>query len=792
MKLTIASRGSQLALRQAEWVRARLEAAGHECRIEIVKTTGDRLAGAALAELGGASGGKGLFTKEIEEALLDGRADVAVHSMKDLPTSLPEGLAVAAVPEREDARDAMLGRTIAQLETGAVIGASSPRRAAQLRRLRNDLRIEPIRGNVDTRLRKLEDGQYAAIVLAVAGLKRLGWEGRIAQILPVESMCPAVGQGALAVETRAQGAAHEVCAALDCAEAHAAVTAERAVLRALGGGCQVPIGAYGGVLGGELRVSALVIAPDGSECVRGEISGGAVDAEELGARLGADLLTRGRRRAARTYMSKVYLVGAGPGDPSLITVKGRRLLERADAVLYDHLASDALLELAPAHAERVYVGKKKAAHAFSQEEICAMLIERARRGWNVVRLKGGDPFIFGRGGEEAEALADAGIAFEVVPGVSTPLGIAAYTGVPLTHREHTSAVTFVTGHAVGEIDWDRVGMSETLVIFMGLTTFAQIASELIARGRSPATPAMAVRWATRADQQTLAGTLATLPGMIEAGRMRPPATIIVGEVVRLREKLDWFERLPLFSRRIVVTRAREQAGELSAKLRELGAEAVELPAIEIRPAFDPAPLNAAIFRLDTYDWLIFTSVNGVKFFVEQLRQSPFDWRRLRARICAIGPATRAAVESLHLKVDLMGEEYVAEGLLAAFEGRDLAGARVLLPRAAVARDLVPQELGRRGAEVDVVEAYRTVAPAGLAQRAREIFGAGNPPDWVTFTSSSTVHNLLEAVGADALRGVKVASIGPVTTETARAAGLTVTAEAREYTVDGLVAALLGA
>ncbi len=489
-------------------------------------------------------------------------------------------------------------------------------------------------------------------------------------------------------------------------------------------------------------------------------------------------------------MNKVYLVGAGPGDPQLITVKGRRLLEQADSILFDHLANEALLDLAPPQAERVYVGKKKAAHALSQEEICAMLIERARRGWNVVRLKGGDPFIFGRGGEEAEALADAGIPFEVVPGVTTPLGIAAYTGVPLTHRDHTSAVTFVTGHAVEQIDWDKVGMSETLVIFMGLTTFPQIARELMGRGRAPETPAMAVRWATRPDQETVVGTLATLAGQIDERRMKPPATIVVGEVVRLRQKLDWYERLPLFGNRIVVTRAREQADGLSSKLAVLGAETVEFPAIEIRGAADPAPLDNAIARLDSYHWLIFTSANGVRFFTARLAQSPYDWRNLRARICAIGPATRAAVEALHLKVDLMGKEYVAESLLEAFAPHDLKDRRILLPRAAIARDVIPSELARRGALVDVVEAYCTVAPDDLATRAREIFHAPRKPDWVTFTSSSTVQNLVAAVGADALRGVQVASIGPITSGTARDLGVEVTAEAREFTAEGLVAAIL--
>lgn len=489
-------------------------------------------------------------------------------------------------------------------------------------------------------------------------------------------------------------------------------------------------------------------------------------------------------------MSKVYLVGAGPGDPELITIKGRRILEQADAVLYDHLAPQELLELAPPHAERIYVGKKRAAQAVPQEEICRMMIERARRGLTVVRLKGGDPFIFGRGGEEAEALADAGIPFEIVPGVTAPLGLASYAGVPLTHREHTSAVTFVTGHDVSRIDWDRVGLSETLVIYMGLTTFPQIAAELIARGRSPETPAIAVRWATRRDQQTLVGTLGTLPGLIEKHGMKPPATIIVGEVVRLREKLNWYERLPLFGSRVVVTRAREQAAELSSRLGALGADVIELPAIEIRPAQDYGPLDRALACLSSYDWLIFTSANGVRFFLERLDASPWDLRALKARLCAIGPATRQALEALHLKVDLMPDQYVAESLVNAFASEDLAGKRILLPRAAVARDLVPAELRRRGAHVDVVEAYRTEPPANLAERARGVFSASPKPQWITFTSSSTVKNFVEAAGVASLEGVRVATIGPVTSATARRYGLKVAAEASPYTVDGLVSAIL--
>jgi uroporphyrinogen III methyltransferase/synthase len=489
-------------------------------------------------------------------------------------------------------------------------------------------------------------------------------------------------------------------------------------------------------------------------------------------------------------MKPVYIVGAGPGDPGLITCKGREVLAHADAVLHDHLANEVLLTLAPVHAELIYVGKKKSVHAFTQDEICRMMIERAQRGLSVVRLKGGDPFIFGRGGEEAEALADAGIPFEVVPGVTSPLGIAAYTGIPLTHRGHSSVVTFVTGHDVAGVDWSRVGQAETLVIFMGLTMFDQIAREIMARGRSPETPAIVVRWGTRPDQETIAGTLATLPGQIHERGLKPPATIIVGEVVRLREKLNWFEKLPLFGHRVVVTRAREQSDALSAKLRALGANAIELPTIEIVPAADYAPLDRAIAELDQYDWLIFTSVNGVRYFVDRLDRSGHDLRALRARICAIGEATKHAIEELHLKVDLIGEEFVAESLVEAFEKLDVTGKRVLLPRAAVARDLLPRRLGERGARVDVVEAYRTAVPECAALLEREIFDGPHRPQWITFTSSSTVQNFVQIAGAKVLEGVQVASIGPVTTASAKKLGIEVTVEASPHTTDGIVTAIL--
>jgi len=486
----------------------------------------------------------------------------------------------------------------------------------------------------------------------------------------------------------------------------------------------------------------------------------------------------------------IYLVGAGPGDPGLLTLKGRDALQQADCILYDNLANTALLQHARPNAERIYVGKKKSDHPVTQDEICRLLVEKGREGKCVVRLKGGDPFIFGRGGEEAEALVDAGLPFEVVPGVTTPLGIAAYCGVPLTHREHTSAVTFVTGHSVDAIDWGKIGHSETLVLFMGLTHVRQIASELIAKGKDPATPAMAVRWATRPDQQTICGTLAGIADLTAAAQMKPPVTFIIGEVVRLRDRLNWYEKLPLFGRRIVVTRAKDQAPELTAKLHALGADVAELPVIAIVPPADPEPLDAALARLADYDWLIFTSVNGVRYFLDRLDASPYDLRSLRAKLCAIGPATRKALEALHLKVDLMPNEYVAESLVEAFAPYELKGHRILLPRAAVARDVVPVELTARGAQVDVVEAYRTVVPNDSAALVEEVFA--QRVDWITFTSSSTVKNFLALAGPERLRQTKIASIGPVTSATARMRGLEVSVEAREHTMDGLIDSIVTA
>ncbi len=477
--------------------------------------------------------------------------------------------------------------------------------------------------------------------------------------------------------------------------------------------------------------------------------------------------------------------------PDLITIRGLELIRTADVILYDNLASPGLLKYAKPGAQKLYVGKKRALHFLRQPDINRLLVKKAQQGLAVVRLKGGDPYIFGRGGEEAEALLDAGIEFEVVPGVTSASGAAAYVGVPLTHRSKTSAVTFVTGHEADHIDWNRLGHTETLVIFMGLTSFGSIAELLLAAGRAPETPAMAVRWATFSRQQTIVGRLDDLAQKIADAEMKPPALIVVGEVVGFRDRLDWFERLPLFGQRILITRPEGQSAGFAARLRRLGADPVELPTIEIQPPEDDyAVLDAAIDRLDRYDWLIFTSQNGVDRFMERLDASSRDLRAIRGRVAAIGPATAERLHELHLKVDVLPERFVAEGLLDALAGEDLTGKKILIPRAAQARDILPKVLAGRGAEIEVAPAYQTVEPEGASESLRLLFQGDNRPDWAVCTSSSTVTNLVRMTGAETLAGVRICSIGPITSATARDNGLTVAAEADPHTMEGVLAALL--
>ena len=500
----------------------------------------------------------------------------------------------------------------------------------------------------------------------------------------------------------------------------------------------------------------------------------------------------------------VYLVGAGPGDPGCLTLRGRECLSRADVVVYDYLANPELLRFAPERAERVFAGKHGAGpHLLEQDAINALLVSAARSGKTVVRLKGGDPLVFGRGGEEVEALAAASLRFEIVPGVTSALAVPAYAGIPVTHRDWVSGLTVLTGHeAPGKrtprVRWDLVATAgNTIVLLMGVTQLRANLGALLAAGLDPDTPAAAIRWGSTPRQRVLRGSAATLATLVEEGRLRPPVTVVIGEVVRLRDTMEWLERRPLFGRRVLVTRTREQAGVLVARLAEAGAEVIECPAIRLADPPSFAPLDEALARVAGYDWIVLTSANGVERLIARLDHLGLDARALhRARLAAIGPETARALARHHLRADLVPDDFRAEGLLDVLGAAGVAGQRFLLPRAAGARAILPERLRAAGAEVDEVVTYRSEMPEESVEILRRALDEA-PLDVLTFTSSSTVTSftaLLDRAdptsGRARIAGAQVACIGPITAATAAEQGLRVDVVPARYTIPDMVEALI--
>ena len=476
----------------------------------------------------------------------------------------------------------------------------------------------------------------------------------------------------------------------------------------------------------------------------------------------------------------VYLVGAGPGDEGLITLKGLECIKKADVIVYDNLVNDELLSYAKSNAEIIYVGKKINQHTLPQEKINELLVQKARENKIVVRLKGGDPFVFGRGGEEAIVLKENNILFEIVPGISSSIAALAYAGIPITHRAISTSFHVITGHEDPTKEEESVNyellakLSGTLVFLMGLNNLSKITSQLLKYGKTPSTPVAVISKGTTPHQKVAIGTLENIKQNIDG--ITHPAIIAVGEVINLREHINWFEKKPLFRRKILVTRARHQASILSHRIKELGGLAVEFPTIEIKP------LDFELQGLNSYDWIIFTSVNGVETFFEKID----DVRSIgNAKICAIGEATKQAVEKYHLKVDITPTEYVAEALIEELKPLIKNGDKILIPRADVAREILPQQLQELGAEVTVLPLYKTTLPNKSADELREIL---QDIDTITFASSSTVKNFVEILGKENLNLIdnkKIACIGPITAETAKEFGLIVNVMPDEYTIERL-------
>ena len=496
----------------------------------------------------------------------------------------------------------------------------------------------------------------------------------------------------------------------------------------------------------------------------------------------------------------VYLVGAGPGDYRLISLKAVDCLKQAEVVVYDRLADDRILQWAPDDAEYIYVGKASSNHTMKQEDINQLLVDKAKEGKCVVRLKGGDPFVFGRGGEEGLLLQENGLPFEIVPGITSAISVPAYAGIPVTHRAVATSFAVVTGHedptkGKSNMRWEHLATGvDTLVFLMGVANLPHITAKLIENGRPADTPAAVIRWGTKPEQRVLMTTVGTAAEDVAKANLKPPAIFIVGDVVNLREKLQWFDEPkthPLFGKTVLVTRARSQASKLTARLEQLGAKVIETPAIRIEaPADDYAAIDGAMDRLSDYQWLIFTSTNGVEHFFARLLKAGKDARALGyAKVAAIGSATAEKLKGYGIIADVVPQEFRAEGVLEALKGKLPPHAKILIPRAQEAREILPEKLREQGAVVDVAPVYQTVA-ADVDGEALKAQLKNGEIDLVTFTSSSTVKNLIRIVGsAEALAGVKTAAIGPVTAETAKTNGIEPDIVANEYTIDGLVEAI---
>lgn len=790
MKIRIGTRGSVLARVQTEWVARQLEDAlpGLETECVIIKTLGDRILDVALDKIGD----KGLFVKELESALLDGSVDLAVHSLKDMPTEATPGLCFSDTPLREDPRDALILRAdydrLEDLPPGAVLGTGSKRRKYQLLALRPDLKIVDIRGNIETRMGKIETENLHGVVLAAAGLHRAGHQARITCYMDPEAFIPAAGQGALALQYRDGDArVQEILACIVHPDSCAPVIAERSFLAATHGGCHAPVGAYAQCADGQLTLTGLFGTDDGRLLIKRTCTGPADAPEQLGHRLAEQILNE-----VQTRTGKVFLVGAGPGDAGLMTLKGKALLEQAQVLVYDRLGTREMMHWVPEDCERIYVGKESSNHALSQDGINRLLIEKAREGKRVVRLKGGDPYVFGRGSEEGLELHQAGIPFEEVPGITSAIAGLAYAGIPATHRGMATSFHVFTAHMKedeGRQDWPVIARLEgTLIFLMGRAALPEIGRQLIAHGKTPDTPCGIVQWGTTSRQRTVTGTLATLEALAEAHGIGSPCLIVVGPVVTLRDQLSFFENRPLFGCRGLVTRARTQSSRLTAQLEAQGAEVLEIPAIRIVSQEQDA-LIAAVEEIKQYSWLVFTSVNGVELFFKTFMDRYKDVRPLgHIRIAVIGEGTAQALEAYGLQADVMPETYVAESLAEALCAWVVPEDRILMPRAQEARMVLKERLSDR-CSVHEIPIYRTEQET-LSEDAREMLLA-SPPSFITFASSSTVRHFVRMAGPEVLQAcqnTKMISIGPVTSDTMRELGLTVHQEASPHTIPGLVAA----
>ena len=748
-----------------------------------------------------AFGSKGAFTKELEGAMMDGRIDLAVHSAKDLPVELPEGLTVGAVLKRGDSRDVWvsLRKEFSEIEAcrgKVIVGTGSLRRALQIRQMCNGVEIRDIRGNVPTRLKKLSEELFDGIILAAAGLKRLGYlsdacdetgcfeaeeQTFFYEILSKEQFLPAAGQGIIALETR-QKDCEDCMQAIHDEDTWQMFLTERSFLRAIGGGCNEAAA----VDGQKVSVRARY-AGDGLHMKEKTVTGTRCGNIEEDRKLAVSL---GEQIAARLQRGKVYLIGAGPGDTGLITMKGIEALKEADVVVYDHLASASLLNETKDAAEWIDAGKFAGNHRMKQSEIEQLLIEKAMAGHVVARLKGGDPFIFGRGGEEALALTAAGIEYEVIPGVSSVYSAPAYAGIPITHRGKASSFHVITGHEDptkenSSLDYEILAREEgTLVFLMGLSKLHQISERLIANGKDAHTPAAVIASGTTARQRCVTGELGRIAAISEKADIQPPAILVVGDVVNLKGAVDWQQPGPLSGRKILVTATEIIARPLAEYIRRLGGEPVVMSLIGVKG--QEMSSIKAVLTSPGKRWLVFTSRNGVRFFFEQMKKEQVDIRSLGdSRIAVMGAGTRKEMENWGCYADLVPEQSCSESLAKALCAHAEPDEAICLFRAEEASDVLTKRLREKQYRVVDIPTYRTEIMWKKRELLREML---EDVDAVTFCSASAVSAFVQMTeGHDLV--AKTICIGPVAAQAAKKAGLHIDKVAEQYDLEGLTEAL---
>lgn len=780
MKYIIGTRGSKLALAQAEYVRGRLEKAypEKEFEIRVIKTRGDIVLDKPIHEIGN----KGVFVKEIEEKIREGEIHIGVHSMKDMPSCPAYGLVYTRAWKREDPRDVLVlreKRTWEELPKGAVIGTGSRRREIQLKRLRPDLKIVNIRGNVDTRLRKMEEEQLDGIVLAAAGLHRLGMADRITCYLEAENMISAPAQGILALEVREEEAAlREMLDALSDEDTNLAMETERGFLQEMGGDCHLPVGAICVKRSdGLYQMDAMFGNETGSRQAYVTVCG------EKPERLVEEAAVNIRRQMAGT----VYLLGGGPGNPELITVKGQQVLREADCVIYDRLASPELLEEVRPGCELVYVGKADRRHTIKQEDINRLLVEKSLRYEKIVRLKGGDSYVFGRGGEEGIFLAEKGVPFEVVPGVSSAIAGLAYAGVPITQRGMALGFHVVTAHnrrdELAEIDFEAMARgTETCVFLMGLSKVEEIASRLVGAGMAQETEAAVISCATTPEQKTCVADLAHIAEKVRHAGLVSPAIIVVGSVVSLREQLNFFEDRPLFGKRYLIPKIGKNTTNLKELLLRQGAAADE---IQVGMIVYPERkfLSEEVKQVD---WLIFTSKNGVEAFFKSFAKNRIDVRCMsQCRIAAIGGKTAEALRNYGLYADLIPDDFHSIALADALKEQVNPSERVWYLKAENADEYIKKELEDycRFEEIVVYENQAVVPDLKKLRKPEEYDGA-------LFTCASSAERFLEAAGEEWKQKIMAYSIGQKTTVSLRRCGVEHALEAKTATYEGVIEMLL--